>query len=336
MKAVQTTYCTSGFLDEVIRRRKESRPHKIALRIMQNLSDIVVDMPLAELRQRIKTDPIYKQLVKRDNKSVRSVVDWKSQVNFYDVGDSLFLVDSAYLPNYSKLRGHYGCLAIAQDKDMKMLERLNDRRGYICIAPPNRKSHKLESGYQDSWEEAIRTCELKPINSLIICDNYLLSNIATHKENSLFALLKAIVPETLYVTFHLAIFSLKSSSFHREDAEALIEEIRNLFPRLKMKITIVSHNTRDTTHDRELISNYHRLTSGRGFSVFNDTNDEVFVTKGEIEPVYFNVLSADECYMTTKHYHYQLIEWLRPLYKRQGCNGTSSFVVGDCIHRLLD
>ena len=59
MKAVQNVYCTLPFLEEAIRLRKESAPHKIALRIMENLSNIYLDIPQEELVSRVKSLGIY-------------------------------------------------------------------------------------------------------------------------------------------------------------------------------------------------------------------------------------------------------------------------------------
>lgn len=339
MKAVQNVYCTLPFLEEAIRLRKESAPHKIALRIMENLSNIYLDIPQEELVSRVKEDQVFRNLFKRENKTFRSKIGWRSSLQFENVTDEVCFVHPDYIPDYKKIREESGCLIIASDNDFHLIERMNDKRGYVCIVPEDERISHLEEAYQSSWEDAIRTCPVTPINSLIISDNYLFSKL-TRKEKGLFALLKTVVPEKLHTSFHIAIFSLIAEryNFTAKDAEKLVQEIKDLFPGREdnIMVTIVIHTKKTTTHDREIITNYHRIISGAGFSIIEDEDGVAEVAKGYIEPVFHAVSTTPAGQFITKHFHFQTIEWLKLIYQRKAGTGGGSFIVGDKVHRMLD
>lgn len=337
MKAVQNTYCTVQFLDEVFKNKKTSKPHKVAFRILANLSNIYIDATPLELRELVKNNPIYKTLFKRENKSLRSKVDWKDEVSF-ESSDDVFFVNKEYISNYKSIRKECGCMIIANGDDLNLLNQYDEKRGYICIVPDDQQVGSF-TAYQSNWQEAINTCKIEPLNSLIISDNYIFSKIDSRKDDGLFSLLRAIVPPELKVPFHLAIFShIGNNTFKKPDADNLIQEIKSLFPAQEIKVTIVIHSKKITTHDREIISNYHRLTSGAGFSVIEEDGVKE-IASGFIEPVYHSISTTREGEMTTKHFHYQSLEWLKSIYD-QLLNTKSgehtTFITGDMEHRMLD
>ncbi|WP_305156651.1 hypothetical protein [uncultured Muribaculum sp.] len=325
------------FLDDAYRLRKESVPHKVALRIIENLSDVIIDVELNEFHTLIKDNPFYKKLFKREGKTFKAKKSWSSTISFDSNVDSLYLVHPDYITNYKEIREKTGSLLVCNDSDINLLGRMNDKRGYICIVPEEDRIGHLDSGYQDSWEDAINTCKVEPINSLIITDNYLFSDIEKRKNTGLFSLLRAVVPTNLCVPFHLAIFShIGNNLFHQKEAEKLIAEIKSLFPKDTIKVTIIIHTKKSTTHDREMLSNYHRFTSGAGFSVIKDEDGIAEVAKGNIEPVYHALVTTLEDHMTTKHFHFQTLHWLKSIYRREVGIGGGSFIVGDKDHRMLD
>lgn len=338
MRAVQRSYCTVQFLEGVRKLRKTVAGYKVASRIIEELSDVYIDASNEERQQLIKNDQYFKMLFKRENKSLKSAVGWKSTVQFDSVKDDVFFVHPEYLPTSKSIQEKYGCLIVSSDdSNLRQLCKLNDRRGYVCIVPEADRISQLDSAYQDSWGQALSTCPLIPINSLIISDNYLFSDkFPERKDEGLFALLKGIIPRTLETSFHLAIFSnVGNNLFKKNDAESLITEIRNLFPELDMKISIVLHTKKSTTHDREILSNYHRVTSGAGFSLIEEDGVKE-VARGYIEPVFHALITTERNHMVTKHFHFQTIEWLKEIYSgKTGMKATTAFIVGDKEHRLL-
>jgi hypothetical protein len=338
MRAVQTVYCTLPFFEDICAKRKDSPAHKVASRVIENLSNIYLDISQEEFQRRVKGNAYYNKLFKRENKTFRSKPYWKDIILLDSITDEVCFVHPEYMPNFKDLRDQKGALIISSDSDINLLTRMNDKRGYVCIVPEEDRIGQLDSGYQNSWEECISTCNLKPINSLIISDNYLFSKFGTRKYSGLLALLKSVIPTNLNVPFHLAIFSLVGNNytFPKDNAEDLITEIKSLFPNVDMKITIIIHTKKSTTHDREILSNYHRVTSGAGYSVIEDEEGIKEVAKGFIEPVFHSILTTPENDMCVKHFHFQTLEWLKPIYHREQGAGAGSYIVGDREHRLLD
>lgn len=343
MKSVQTTYCTNKFIEDAINLRKASRPHKIAYKILKNLSDIIIDSNEEKFKIQAEKNPYFKELLKRENKSIKCIEAWKDKIDFSNISGDLFLIDPEYLPDYKKMRKEKGCLVIASGGDIHYLERLNDKRGYVFIVPKTNKEDKnfklrdsaLSELYQSSWQEALATCPLIPINSLIISDNFIFDKFEQRKHFSLFPLLKAVIPEQLSVPFHLAIFSHLDKALPKIEAERLIDEIKEMFPNKdNIKVTIISHTVKMTTHDREMLSNYHIMDPGHGFSIIEE--DAVQITKGHIEPVYHAIENTPDGFLTPKHMQYQIINWLKPIFKGKKGTAQTSYIVGDKIHRLLE
>lgn len=339
MRAVQKSYCTVQFLENMRKQRKTELGYKVASRIIEDLSDVYIDATNEEREYLIKNDQYFRMLFKRENKSLKSAVGWKSTVQFDSIADDVFFIHPDYISGYKEIQEKFGCIIISSDEaDLRRLVQFNDKRGYVCIVPKDDRISQLDSAYQDSWNQALCTCRITPINSLIISDNYLFSEKFTErKENGLFALLKGLIPSQLETDFHIAIFShVGKNLFKREQAEELITEIRNLFPDMGMKISIIVHTKKSTTHDREILSNYHRLTSGAGFSLIEGDGIKE-VARGTIEPVFHALVTTDKNHMVTKHFHFQTIEWLKEIYSgRSGMLAETTYIVGDKEHRLLD
>lgn len=333
MKAAQKTYITIPFLKEAITLRKESRPHKIALRILRNLSDIVIDIDLNDFKEEAKKNPIYMELIKRENKTVRCKKNWRNDIDFSKVADELFLVDADYLPAYKQIMEKNGCLIVSLN-DINVLVKLNDRRGYVFIVPEKQRDIDTPEIYHNTWADAIKTCPLMPINSLIISDNYIFANFKERKEYSLLPLLDAILPQKLDTSFHIAIFTHIEKAVSKNEAEDLISQLKKRYEHLDLKITIVSHTKKMTTHDRELLSNYHLILPGHGFSVVEEEGASE-ITKGSIEPVFYGIENSPEIFLSPKYHHSQIIKWLRPLFLGKEGMCATSYIIGDKVHRML-
>ena len=352
MKAIQTTFCTLPFLEEVIKCRKKSRPHNVAYKILYNLSDIKLDIDSEELRKRIldkEQNPIYNILSKREGKEFESSVNWRNTINFSDVRDELFFISTNYIPDYKALRNQNGALIIANDANLHELTRLNDKQGKIFLIPKDKKSIKedekirveeLEGIYQDSWDKVLNTYPMTPTNSLIISDNYLGENLIKSKKRGLLDIIKTVLPKDLNIPFDIVIFTTveNENTFPRQKAVDLITEIKHLFPNEEdVRVTIVAHTETITTHMRTIISNYHFLQCDRGFGTILDEKKSYEPSIGSIESVFHSIESTHELQPGTKHIHYQYIEWLKLIFHgKKGMDATYSYIVGDKTHRLLD
>lgn len=338
MRYGQDVFCNLLFLDEVIEKRKEE-PYKTIYQILYRLSNIYLDIELNLLKEKIKDNVIYQNLQKRENKGLHSKLDWKNCVDFDNISDQVFFVDPNYIENYEQRRQNKGVLIISNTKkDLEYLDRLC-RLNVFSLIPKSVRTG-FEPEVQESWRDVFSKVNLRPINSLIISDNFLFNeNFENIKEFSLFNLLLALVPKDLDVDFHLTIFFCNEKGlFDRNKAAKLIDEIKNLHltnDDNKLKISIVSHSKKISTHDRHILSNYYLVNSGVGFGVI-DVNGIQQIAKGESKCVFHSIsdLVGD---MTVKHEYNIIIEWLRKIYAQKEGVGNTFYIVGDTfVHRLLD
>ena len=338
MKYGQDVYCNTKFLDEVIAKRKQE-PHKTIYQILFRLSDIYLDIELDSLKQIIKDNPIYQNLQKRENNGIHAKKGWKSRVDFNNVSDQVFFIDPDYIKNYEQIRLTMGALIISNvQKDFEYLNKMCRLKVFALIPISERTGYETE--IQESWGDVFSRCNLKPINSLIISDNYLFNtDFENRKEYSLFNLLSSLIPKDLEVDFHLSIFFYnEDGQFNKNKATQLIAEIKSLHLTKddnKLKISIISHTKKSITHDRHILSNYYLVYSGVGFSVI-DANGIQQIAKGESKCVFHSI--SDLVGNTSIKNEYNITrEWLKNIYERKEGVGPTSYIVGDTfVHRLLD
>ena len=155
----------------------------------------------------------------------------------------------------------------------------------------------------------------------------------------MFAILKSIAPKGLKQDFHITIFFNNSPNswtgkipLTKEDAELLVKEIKNLNLCDSVKVTIVAHSVKSTTHDRELITNYHYMYSGCGFGVV-DENGVTEVAKGQVQHVFCGM----DYSITIKQIQAQAVMWLKSIFnKERGGDSRFSYIVGDKVNRLFE
>jgi len=338
MKGTHNTYCNPEFLDNIIKERKKNASYAIAFNMLNKLSNIIVDLPNEDLRKRIATDEVYKKLNKRENKSLKAR-EWLKTFSPRNICDDVFLVSESDIKDYKRIRKEYGCLIIADEpNDLKMFERCIKGHPFNLV-PKNERMNDPTIKYHDGWEQFLSEFKIAPINALIISDNFMFGGkFEERKDKSLFAILKSIAPRELEQDFHITIFFNNDPDkrsgvvpLKREQAEALIEEIKTLGLCKSIKVTIVAHTVKTTTHDREIISNYHYMYSGVGFSVV-DKNGVKEVAKGQVQHIF--------CYMdydvTVKQLQAQAVMWLKTIFSgERGGDARYSYIVGDKENRLF-
>ena len=340
MRGIHKTYCNANFLDDIIKGRKKDSSYSIAYTMLSKMSDIIVDMPQEELKKLIVSDETYKRLNKRENKSIRAK-NWISEFSPNDICDDVFLINPDDIKDFKKIRQEYGCLIIANEaNELKAFDR--NIKGHIFnLVPTSERVEDLTINYHNSWSQFFSEFKLAPLNAVIITDNFMFGNkFEKRKEDSLFTILKSIAPKGLEQDFHITIFFNNDPDkrtgvmpLSKEKAESLIEEIKNLKLSDSVKVTIVAHTIKSTTHDRELITNYHYMKSGAGFSVVDQYGVQE-VAKGEVQHVFCNMDSN----VTVKQLQAEVVMWLKSIYKREkGGDATYSYIVGDvdCINRLF-
>lgn len=335
---VQQAYCSMSFLENIIKQRKSSNPHKIAFELLKKLCDIHVDIPKQEFIKLSNDNEVLKILLKREHRSIKTYTDEEKQINDAKADDLFFFsdIDKKRSASEKTSRG----ILLAVQSDMYMFERIT----HVQYRPFNLAPRKIRDCSDnvefepiDSWQEVLDDIDITPINAAVITDNYMFTEkFSERKRNSLYALLKGIVPSTLEIPFHLTIFFNNNNGIlNKEEAQNIVTEIHGLNLCKDLKVSIVAHLVKNTTHDRELLTNYHYMYSGAGFSVIDNRGIQE-VAKGEIKSVYHCVATIP-AQTTVKHLHSQVLEWLKQIYYRErGQSSPFTYEVGDDFdNRLL-
>jgi len=330
----QVVYCNNTFLKEIIEKRK-NEPYKTLYQILYRLSDIYVDINKEELKRFVESNTIYNNLFNRSYLGLHSLIEWRHRINYDKISDEVFFV----MPNYvdsELIAENKGGLVFTSDK-IDYVTVLNRLKVFYLIPLNDRIG--IEEDSFNSWPEVFDRQKMRPINSLIISDNFLFSeDFEQRKEYSLYPLLKCLIPQTLDIDFHLAIFFYnKEGLFSKERAEAVIKEIKQYVnvKEDKLKVSIIAHTKSSLTHDRHIISNYFFTESGVGFSVIGEDGIQQ-IAKGECKCV-FHSISNLVGNATVKHEYNIMQGWLKKIYYREVGTGPLSYYAGDEFkHRLLN
>lgn len=337
MKGIVNTYCNPYFLDDIIKGRKQIS-YSAAYDLIDRLSNIIVDISPEELKKKIENDEVYRKLNKRQNKSIKAQ-KWINKFSQDNICDDIFLINEGDIKDYKRIRKEFGCLIIANNEhEIKAFDRFTKVHPFNLV-PEKDKVDDPTIISHDSWTQFFNEFKMTPLNAVVITDNYLFgSKFDERKENSLFALLRSIAPTDLQQDFHIAIFfnngpdKYGALPLKKEKAVSLIEEIKALNLCKSVKVTIIAHDIKSTTHDRELISNYYYMSSGKGFGVVDEHGVQE-VAKGQVQHIFSGMTSN----VTVKQLQAEVALWLKPIFEKiKGNNATYSYIVGDHINRLLE
>ena len=340
MRGIHNTYCNRDFLDEIIKGRKKVPALGIAFTILNKLSNIIVDIPKEDLKKLIENDETYKRLNKRENKAFQAR-EWIKVFNPENVIDDVFLINEGDIDNYKNIRQEYGCLIIANEQnDLRSLERMVKGHPFNLVPKADRIDDPTIISH-DSWTQFFNEFNLSPLNAVVITDNFMFgSKFEEQKEYSLFAILKSIAPKKLKQDFHITIFFNNDPDkrsgvvpLTKEKAEKLVNEIKDLNLCTSVKVSIIAHTIKSTTHDRELITNYHYMNSGVGFGVV-DAKGVREIAKGRVLHVFCDMEGS----VTTKQIQAQASLWLKPILDGdKGRDASYSYIVGDTdvVNRLF-
>ena len=145
-----------------------------------------------------------------------------------------------------------------------------------------------------------------PCDAAIIFDRYVLKN-PSDLENNLFAILGNIIPEDVQDDFHLTIMAKKSECSDFLKSKNKIESFlkKNYNSRVKVGFVLAD---KDLPHDREILTNYYRISSGNSFNYYSSQNKIVLDTKLDFIPVlssdYKNFISKlNELYVFVQGIH---------------------------------
>lgn len=363
-----TVYCESAFLEKVFFNRKNDESCLVAYKVIDNLGTIYTDLSKKDINTIVQekgtdNEPtnranLYLHLVGRDNLELKSVEDWTgfSELNYADISHQIIFKDNCRKKECETIRKNFGCLVMTTDgNDLFLLKKMAHKPHEFMLIPDN-KIDKITKKplrtmkfyqYMESWRDALLECAgdttkeiVTPINSLILSDNYMFGkNFEARKEESLLSILDVLIPDKLSTEFHLTIFTFNGNNdnnlLRKETAESLVDEIKSKKPQLKLLVNIVAHNVNSSTHDRHIITNYHVIHSGVGFSVI-DRNGIQEVANGSIVSVINGIDEVRQQSLTQKHKHRQMLDWFNDIFVSEQPQSEYFYKVGDnFVNRLL-
>lgn len=332
MRLRQKIYCNKEFVESVIANRKKSTAFMMVYKAMLLFGDIYIDLTKEKIAELIKDNQFFKT-IQKSSRGVHSALGWQGYINFKNTADELYLINPGTVESPKNIRTDFGCLIISSDDDIEYLERMSRLCSFSLI--PLSKRIIKEATYKNSWSDVFKATKVLPINAAVICDNYIFGDkFKERKEQSLYEILRCIVPSNLKIPFHLTIFYYnQNGTFKKEKAEEIIKEIKDLELCSDMKVTIVAHTNADTTHDRRILTNYHYIYSGKGYNIIGKDGIKE-LSEGSISSIYHSIdsLHGDE---TIKHKYDFTQAWLKDI-KENHINNPSCFIAGDNINRLLD
>lgn len=333
-------FCSIYTLSEIIRLRKD-RPYSTVLSTIEKLGDLYLEVrSKEELLSLASINPIVKKLLKRPSRSITCIKSVLQDVKSPRADDIFLLLPPESKP-YIGYRERMGILLTTSLTDMQVIDDLGTihfRPYHLLTVDQKRKLKEHGEEYEDisSWRDVFATINVVPINAAIIIDNYLLSSNFDRRRTSLYNLIQAIVPKGLTIPFQLTIFLYnKSGELKKGKMEQVISEIHDLKLGSKIEVSIVSHTSGDVTHDRNILTNYHLITSGRGFGVI-DSRGVKQNAQGEVKSTFHNINFLPST-NSIKHQHSHILDWIKDIYiDRRGMNSLYAFEVGDVFdNRLL-
>lgn len=337
--AVHRIFCTKNTLSEVIRLRKE-RPYSTVLSTIEKLGDIYIECDSdSELKSLAAINPIVNKLLKRPNRNIRIIQSISQEIKSPRADDIFLLLPPDSKP-YADYREKKGVLVTSSLTDMHVVDDLcttHFRPFNLLTDEQKRKLSKNGEEYEDisSWKDVLSTINVMPINAAIIIDNYLLSSNFERRRPSLYSLIQALVPSGLTIPFHLTIFLYnKNGELKKDKMRKVISEIHELKLGSKIMVSIIAHTSSDTTHDRKILTNYHMITSGRGFGVM-DFRGVKQNAQGEVTSTFLNISFLPPM-NSLKHIHSHVLDWMKDIYiDRHGMESLYAFEVGDDFNNRL-
>lgn len=337
--AAHRIFCTKDTLSEVIRLRKD-RPYSTVWTTIEKLGDLYLEIDSkTELLSLAATNPLVNKLLKRPSRNISCIKSVSSEIKTPHADDIFLLLPPESKP-FADYREKMGVLLTSSLTDMQVIDDIcssHFRPFNLLTTDQKKKLQEHGEEFEDisSWKDVFSTFELAPINSAVIIDNYLLSSNYERRKPSLYNLIQALVPNGLAIPFHLTIFLYnKNGELKKEKMEQVISEIHELKLGSKIQVSIVAHTSGNVTHDRNILTNYHLITSGHGFGVI-DYRGVKENAMGEVKSTLHNINFLPSI-SSVKHQHSHILDWMRDIYiDRRGMESLYAFEVGDDFNNRL-
>jgi hypothetical protein len=262
-------FCSLDQLEEVLLYKED---YQTLSNIIENFCDVVLDLTHDELLSIIKTNPILKMLFKREDSTLIS--DKIAYSSFTNKEFNNFLNDILILDieekHTKRIRDEYGILAINLKESF--LEEQNYHHGYSIGTS--------STSLKECWSELFKDSTIEPINSAIIIDNFLWSQISLYPEDNMYniyPILKAIIPKKLKTPFHLKIIlQNKDGRLERKKAKPIISKMKKAIKKdigVDIEISIATQTDTKIFHERVILTNYHYIYSDKGFVCFKNRRE---------------------------------------------------------------
>ena len=271
----QTLYCELDFLVRLIE-NKPANPPAIEMEEAGELANwkkyvglflrnsrIFLETNREKFHELIRTNKFFTALLKQFQSNEIDICFYRFDemnshpANFFNEVDphALFFINDT--EKCRKLAQDYGMIFVSNEIRDDFAECIfGYEADYVSIS---KKENKLRN-----WDFISRYKH--PCNSLIISDNYILSDNRKMK-NNLLKLVDKLLPEKLERDFQLII--LTGNGRENTDVESrysFLSEQIGLLREYRIELKIVA-KSRDN-HDRNLLTNYLWISSGYGFSIF--------------------------------------------------------------------
>lgn len=225
-------------------------------------SELILNFDYEEAFHDPEKRPIFRKISQKLPFSDLSILDKAKKSEFHETDEAnLFFVESNTF-DYEQ----FGCFSMTTSSLYKAehLLRAEDIR--------------INSTMRD-W--SILNSYRIPCNSIILTDNYLLSN-DENLENTI-SILKSLMPQKLSIDFHLTIIGYDAKKHFKkiEDSYSMLLKELSTFP-YKVILTII----REDHHARLIHTNYTRLFTEKGFALFKNRRikpkDETTLSIGSV------------------------------------------------------
>lgn len=333
MEVAEKAYCEVKFFQDVIKHRKEGGAYSLLYKFLRNQCNIYLDIDKPSFEKKKEEDNIFRTLWKRENLTFKASSKWQDKIDFGNNIDQVYFVDSKTKNECRQIREQFGCLIISNDdNDLSFFERLGKPYPFHLV-PIKERLNDRNIRYFNSWDDFFNSFKFPPLNAVVITDNYMLgAKFQDRKNKSLYAILKALAPKELKQDFHITLFVENGNGqFKKEEAEQTIKEIKELNLCKDVKVSIIAHTVKLTTHDRKIITNYGYMNSGVGFGVINE-NGICEVAQGQEQ----SLVCAIDAPISIRMLQVEQIQWLKDIFDgKKGMGTPNTYVVGDKINRLF-
>lgn len=319
---IQTVYISNSFFKEVIDNSEDSFVHEVIYSIMEDYSNILLDLDDDEFLKLIEENPIYEYFLTKDTGDFTIYKEFFEKIeneDFSTFPTEIFLIDNEILSlkniDSKKVRDTSGCLFFGS-KELSEIESLHKPHGYsFKLKTPNSMPNSMRADSTDeSWEQLLSRANINPVNALIIIDSFLKIYFKSSNNDNVFKIIKAIMPKSLEIEFQI-LFVLDNSEniVNKKNAEAFINDLSTYLigdledskPEKKISIGITTFVKKagSSFHERAILTNHHYFYSDRGFDIFKGSQI-INETKGRIEWVYQSVLENSGSIRKDDHHDY--------------------------------